>query len=343
MPRQPGGRACGWFVVVALGMALVPRSVLAELRWRGQDLAAAGIHKGAGLPLFSPWIDGAHSSFASQELSKDTPPWTLFAGSYNQFYYSDSLKDENGRSVPGRFHLASYLLVERLILLTPLRTAKVQHFFEAVPTFIASGFSVGAFSAKTAGLGDFALGTGLNFPEIYDDGALKIEGLLDFDVFLPTAHYQAGGLRNLSANTYSWLSSNDLIFHFRNVGNGIFFEPSLYFSGQTANDDFKNPLTAERTRYRAAPSLQALFKLIYHLNHERTVNAGMEGFFDFQLAADRMGGSRIHDSAERAKMLGPIATAFLGGFLMDLSVLREFDVRNRPEGTRVTLIVYRVF
>jgi len=67
------------------------------------------------------------------------------------------------------------------------------------------------------------------------DGALKVEALVDFDVFLPTAHYQPGGLRNLGFDTYSYLSSNDLIFHLRSIGNGIFFEPSLYFSGSTEN------------------------------------------------------------------------------------------------------------
>jgi hypothetical protein len=313
------------------------------LTWRDNDLAAEGIHKGSGLPLFATYIDGLHSSFATQELSKATPPWTLFAGSYNQFYYADTLRDDRGKNVPGRFHLSTYLLIERLILLTPLRTERIQHFFEAVPTFVATGFSVGPVSAKTAGLGDFALGTGLNFPEVYDNGALKIEALIDFDMFMPTGHYQPGGLRNLSFNTFSYLSSNDLIFHIRSVGNGIFFEPSLYFSGSTENDNFKNPLTAEKTRYALAPSIQALFKLLYHLNPERTLNAGVEGFFDFQYQDDRMGGSRIHDSAERSHMMGPIVTGLLAGFLIDVSLLREFEARNRPEGTRVSAIVYRVF
>ena len=342
--RSGSGARRAAVTLTMLAVLLVgSREAFAELSWRGVDLGAQGIHKGAGLPLFAPYIDGAHSSFATQELDKGTPPWTLFAGSYNQFYYSDSLKDERGQNVPGRFHLSTYLLVERLILLTPLRTARVQHFIEVIPTFVATGFAVGSVSAKTEGPGDLGLGTGLNFPEIYDDGRLKVEGLLDFDVFLPTGHYQLGGVRNLGGNTYSYLSSNDLIFHFRGIGNGVFFEPSLYFSGQTENRRFKNPLTAERSHYQAGPSVQQLFKLVYHLNPERTQNLGIEGFFDFQYRDDRMGGSRIRGSTERSKMLGPIGTAVVRGFLIDFSLLREFDVRNRPEGTRVTLIVYRVF
>ncbi len=329
--------------LAALLVCLTPPSAGATLVWRGNDLGAQGIHKGSGLPLFATYIDGLHSSFATQELSKDTPPWTLFAGTYQQFYYADTLRDDRGNNVPGRFHLSTYLLVERLILLTPLRTERIQHFVEAVPTFVATGFSVGSVSRKTAGFGDLGFGTGLNFPEIYDDGALKIEGLLDFDVFLPTAHYQPGGLRNLGFDTFSYLSSNDLIFHVRSVGNGIFFEPSLYFSGSTENDRFHNPLTGERSEYQLAPSIQALFKLLYHLNPARTLNAGVEGFFDFQYRDDRMDGSQIHGSAERSHMLGPIVTGLLAGFLVDVSVLREFEARNRPEGTRFSAIVYRVF
>jgi hypothetical protein len=56
-----------------------------------------------------------------------------------------------------------------------------------------------------------------------------------------------------------------------------------------------------------------------------------------------MDDSRIRNSAERGCMLGPIATAVLRGFLIDLSVLREFDALNRPQGTRFTAIVCRVF
>jgi hypothetical protein len=313
------------------------------LEWRGTDLAAQGIHKGAGLPLFATYIDGLHSSFGAQDQSKDTPPWTFYAGSYNQYYYADTLRDENRNNVPGRYRLSQYLFVERLILLTPLRTEKVQHFLEAVPTFVAFDYSIGSAARSTAAFGDFALGTGFNFPEIYDDGALKIEGLVDLDVFLPTGHYQPGGLENTSFDTYSYLWSNDLIFHLRSIGNGVFFEPSLYFAGSSKNDDFKNPLTSEITSYSLGPAMQALFKLLYHLNPEKTLNAGIEGFFDFQYRDDRMGGSRIHDSAEQGRMLGGIVSGLFAGFLIDGSVLREFDAKNRPEGVRFSLIVYRVF
>ena len=321
----------------------IPVEAAADLVWRGTNLSAQGIRKGAGLPLFALYMDGVHSSFATQELSKDTPPWTLFLGTYNQFYYADSLRDDTGKNVPGRFHLSTYLLVERIILLTPLRTERVQHYFEAVPTFVATDFAVGPVSASTAGLGDVALGTGLLFPEIYDNGVLKIEGLMGLDVFLPTGHYQPGGLRNLSFDTYAYLSSNDLVVHLRSIGYGIFFEPSLYFSGTTKNDRFQNPVSGELSRYQLGSSIQQLFKLLAHLNPSHTLNAGVEGFFDFQYRDDRMDGSRIRNSAEQSRMLGPIVTGTLGGFLLDASVLREFDARNRPQGTRFTAIVYRVF
>ncbi len=315
----------------------------AALLWRGQDLSAQGIHKGAGLPLFAAYIDGAHSSFATQELDKRTPPWTLFVGTYNQYYYADSLRDDQGHDVPGRFHLNTFLLVERLILLTPLRTEHVQHFFEAVPVFVATEFAVGGVDASTAGPSDLAFGTGLNFPEVYESEALKVEALVDIDLFFPTGHYQPGGVRNLSFNTCSYLFSNDLLFHFRNIGNGLFFEPSLYFAGSTSNPDFRSPLTGDRSSYQLGQTVQVLFKLIANLNQARTRNLGIEGFFDFQYLDDRMDGSRIHNSAERALMFGPIATAVIAGFLVDASVLREFEAVNRPQGTRFTVIFYRVF
>jgi hypothetical protein len=231
----------------------------------------------------------------------------------------------------------------RVILLTPLRTERVHHFVEVVPTFVATDFAVGEVSARTAGFGDLAFGTGLAFPEIYHSEALKIEALVDFDLFLPTAHYQPGGLRNLSVGTYSYLSSNDLILHLRSIGNGIFFEPSVYLSGTMSTARIRNPLTAAASDYQLGPSLQALFKLAYHLNRAHTINAGVEGFFDFQYRDDRMDGSIVEDSAERSYMLGPLLTAVFARFLVDLSVLRELNVRNRPEGTRLTAIVYRVF
>jgi hypothetical protein len=321
------------------------RASFAELTWRGVDLAAEGIHKGAGLPLFTLYMDGTHSTFATQEMTKDTPPWTVFFGVYNQYYYADRLLDEEGRNVPGRFHLSTYLLVERIILLTPLRTegGRIQHFFESVPVFVATDFAVGSVSAATAGFGDLGLGTGFLFPEIYQSDALKIEGMFDLDVFLPTGHYHPGGVRNLSFDTYSYLVSQDVTFHLRRFGNGFFLMLSVLSSGFTENDRFVNPLTGERSRYQLGPSIQHIFKLLYHLNRDHTLNFGALGFFDFQYRDDRMDGSRIHDSAERSHMLGPVLSGVAGGFLIDLSLLREFEARNRPEGTRVTIIVYRVF
>ena len=57
-----------------------------------------------------------------------------------------------------------------------------------------------------------------------------------------------------------------------------------------------------------------------------------------------MGGSRIEGSKERSHMLGPIVTAVLGPrSFLDFSVMREFEQRNRPQGTRVSLIFYLVF
>lgn len=332
--------------IVALALLLCSATAsFAELTWRGVDLGAKGIHKGAGLPLFSLYLDGAHSTFATQEVSKDAPPWTVYFGVYNQYYYADSLRDERGRDVPGRFHLSTYLLVERIILLTPLRTdgGRIQHFLEAVPIFVATDFAVGPVSAATEGFADLGLGTGFMFPEIYQCDALKVEGMFDLDIFLPTGHYHAGGVRNLSFDTYSYLLSQDLTFHLRRVGNGFFLALSVLFSGFTENDRFINPLNGERSRYQFGPSVQHIFKLLYHLNADHTLNFGAEGFFDFQRRDDRMDGSRIRNSAERSHMLGPVLSGVAGGFLMDLSVLREFDALNRPEGTRITAIVYRAF
>ena len=170
---------------------------------------------------------------------------------------------------------------------------------------------------------------------------MKIEGIVDFDLFLPTAHYQPGGLRNLSVGTYSYLSSNDLILHLRSIGNGIFSNLRSTSRGRWARLGFRNPLTAAASDYQLGPSVQALFKLAYHLDRARTINAGIEGFFDFQYRDDRMDGSIIQNSAERSHMVVAV-TAVFAGFPAYLSVLREFDVRNRPEGTRFTAIVYRV-
>src|SRR2546423_15164207 len=90
----------GWFTAVA-AVLLVFVSVTADanLFWRGNDLSAKGIHKGSGLPLFATYIHGLHSSFATQELSKDTPPWALFPGPYQQFYYPQPFPDDQGDNV----------------------------------------------------------------------------------------------------------------------------------------------------------------------------------------------------------------------------------------------------
>jgi len=312
----------------------------AALEWRGQDLSEMGIRKGSGLPIFFLYIDGMHSSFAAQGVSQ-TPPWTVLWGFYNQFYYSDSLRDDEGREVDTRFHSSTYSLVQRMVLTTPLRTEHAQLYVEAIPIFVSTDFRVGSAAASTTGLGDFGVGAGLLLPDVYKTDWLEVDGLVGLDVFLPTGHYRAGGLHNLSSNYYSYLAQIDLIFQLRKIGNGVYFSPAFYFAGASENDDFLNPATGERGCYQQGPDYQQIFKLLYHV--DKVWSAGFEGFFDLQVRDDRMDGSRVKNSSERSLMLGPIVTGAFGRVLLDASVLREFDVANRPQGTRFTAIVYLVF
>jgi hypothetical protein len=313
----------------------------ADLRWRGENLSERGIHKGAGLPLFHLNIDGAHGSFAGLGISAGAPPGTIYWGFYQQYYGAGTLRDDRGDEVDLRFQLDSYALVQRIFVLTPLQTTFVQHYVEAIPIVLASDFTIGGIAESTAGFGDLGLGTGLLFPDTYRSKWLEAEAMAGVDVFLPTGHYRPGGLHNLSFDTYSYLLWSDLIFHLPRFGNGLYVSPAFYLAGSTDNDDFQNPVTGSHSTYRFAPAYQQLLTVLYHVSSRWSV--GFEGFFDFQLADDRLDGSRIHGSVERGRMLGPLVTAAFGRLLVDVSVLREFEARNRPEGTRVTAILYVVF
>jgi hypothetical protein len=338
--RSVGARLAA-LVALLLAFAAPAR---ADLIWRGQNLSEQGIHKGFGLPTFFLFLDGLHSSFAAQGLSAETPVGTIFAGSYNQVAHLDELRDDRGREIDVDYRVTSWTLVERLILFTPLRFGGVTLYLEAIPIFVLSDYSIGGAKETVAGLGDFGLGAGLAIADYRIGDDVEIEGIFALDVFLPTGHYHAGGATNLSFDVYSYLLQSDLILHFPKIGHGVYFSPALYFSGASESDDFVNPLDGERTDYQLGPSIQAIFKLVFHLDRERRFGAGAAGFFDLQYEDDRMGGSRIENSKERSHMLGPIVTAVLGPrSFLDFSVMREFEQRNRPQGTRVSLIFYLVF
>jgi hypothetical protein len=334
--------------LAALGALLVavsaPSAARADLVWRGQNLSEQRIHKGLGLPTFFLFLDGLHSSFAAQGLSAETPVGTLFAGSYTQFTQLDDLRDDDGDEVDVDYRVTSWTLVERLILFTPLRFGGVTLYLEAIPVFVVSDYSIGGAEETIVGLGDVGIGGGLAIADYRIGDDVEIDGIFALDVFLPTGHYHAGGAKNLSFDVYSYLQQNDLILRFPKIGHGVYFSPALYFSGASESDDFVNPLGGERTDYQFGPSIQAIFKLVFHLDCDRRFGAGAAGFFDVQYRDDRMGGSRIENSKERSNMLGPLVTAVLGPrAFLDLSVMREFEQRNRPQGTRASLIFYLVF
>ena len=136
------------FVTLAAALIVwLPATASAELSWRGTDLAAKGIHKGAGLPLFALYIDGAHSSFATQELSNKHAALDAVHRLVQSILLYRFARDERGNEVPGRFHIGTIFAVMRVILPTPLRTERVQHFVEVVPTFLVTDFGVGESGA----------------------------------------------------------------------------------------------------------------------------------------------------------------------------------------------------
>jgi hypothetical protein len=70
---------------------------------------------------------------------------------------------------------------------------------------------------------------------------------------------------------------------------------------------------------------------------------GVGGFSDYQLLEDKMEGERVRNSREIAIGGGPLFIGSFKKYFFDIGIFFDGIVKNRPNGWKITFIIYRIF
>ena len=242
------------------------------------------------------------------------------AGWYGVFYYNHyhASQFNNGAgesSVPG-FGLTADVVVPRLLYMSDsqLWGGRLGGFvLTALPTL---SLDAGGQHASRSGLGDSVVGPLLAWG---DEGPLH--SVLALDISLPTGSYDQHSMLNLGNNYYSlrpvlalsWLPSSG-------------WEASAKI---TYTFNSKN----RATDYQSGQLFHFDYALSYAVSPDWRL--GVNGYFVKQTTDDTQYGHAVNGDGFRGQAfaIGPAARVQLGKAGLEVRLLKEFAVRNRPEGS----------
>jgi hypothetical protein len=173
-----------------------------------------------------------------------------------------------------------------------------------------------ALSGRKRGLSDFDLTGFVDWQS--DEGRVAV----GVSAVLPTGDYKATRAVNTGAGNF-W-SVRPILLASRVWENGIELGLRAAYTVNSRNSD---------TDVRSGQYLHADWAALYRMNDAWRV--GLQGYVLQQTTSDQGPLVASNGNKARSLSLGPVVSYLTedGQFVFDLKVLKEFSVRNRPEGT----------
>ncbi|WKB50596.1 SphA family protein [Eleftheria terrae] len=275
----------------------------------------------------------------AQELTTPQFPG-LYGQVWLQHYSADKLRDDDGDRyslTAGGQPVKVKSDIEATVLVPRLTYMSEQRFFEgrwgtsvSLPivhqrtrvslsgNLPAASLEAGgrSQSGSESGLGDTEISTFLDWQT--DDYRI----VTSFGAVAPTGDYDKKRAVNPGAGNY-WTFRPILVASYV-WENGFEVGSRTTYSFNTRNRD---------TKVRSGQYLHSDLSALYRVND--TTRVGLQGFVLKQTTDDHGGDQATHFNDVQALGLGPVVgyTSESGRWAADAKVLREFAVRDRPEGT----------
>jgi hypothetical protein len=257
-----------------------------------------------------------------------SPGW--FLQEFPNYYEAGELKDSQGNTVPGSNSLTSFSTTTHVAYISQLRFLGGWLAVEALQPWVDLDVRLAnGVSSKVRGLADLTLGAGLQWAPTEIGGGVFVHRFV-LDVGVPTGQYSDTQPVNVGNNfivvdpyyafTYE-VGKIEVSARLHYLWNSVNHEP---FAGLGAN---------------TAQAGQA-----YHMNYSASyevishVRVGFNGYWLQQTTDDKINDSNLPHSLERTVGLGAGIQIFSGrDAWIHLNGYKEIDVRNRAQGSSVTL------
>lgn len=242
------------------------------------------------------------------------PPgfYTLF---YAEHYTADTLKDNNGNTVPINFKVTADALIPRFVWVTGNTFLGGQVAHAILIPLVRLNVNVNGTGQTKTGIGDLditAVALGYHHSN-------KLHSVLGLDIFVPTGDYDKNALANIGRN-YWTIQPVYAVSYIDPAGWNM--DAKLMFDFNLKNKD---------TNYTSGKELHFDYSVGYGFANNWV--AGVGGYAYKQITTDQQNGINVPNNKGQAFAIGPSIKYDNGkGFFITAKYQQEMDVRNRPEG-----------
>ncbi len=234
-----------------------------------------------------------------------------YMNSYHASRFNDGRKQD---SVPG-FELDANVFAGRLLYMSDLRMFGGRLGGFAILPMAHLELNEAESGARRTSFGDVTVGPVLG----WDIG--NFHPSVAADLVLPTGSYRADRALNTGGNVYSFRP----IFAFTYLQPGaieVSSKITYTFNGRNSNTDYRSG---------------QLFHMDYSVSYPVTdkLRLGANGYLLKQTTDDRQRGEAVNGDGFRGQVfaIGPMAHYQMGSIGLDLKLVKEFEAKNRAEGT----------
>jgi hypothetical protein len=307
------------------------------------------------LPLFAFAGGTGHEPNGVEDyLIGVTPPPSVAAKVYLQWYTANKLKDNRGNTLSlardgvALDKLNVYVESLRFFWITPFKfsVGGFDGFFNAHTVFpfvkpnlhldvLTPGGPIDVDSSHS-GLGDWTIGPGVAWH--HKSGLLH--GITAVDFVAPTGLYDRRN-PNVSPGQNDWTIAPVLIFtYFLPFYPNVDISMKFCYSFNTKNNDWLENGT--KTYRKPGQELQIDYSVghaIWGGKPGLTLRGGVAGYMYFQTTDDKTGFGTVEDEKGRVFAIGPTLMFDYKNWIFSGHVYWEMGARNRPEGVQSQLTI----
>ncbi|MGD9947689.1 MAG: transporter [Desulfobulbus sp.] len=266
---------------------------------------------------------GSHYNYGVEGvLGATAPPPGWHYRMYNLWYNPDTLKDNNGNTVPGNFELDVFASVQRIIHVTNTKILGADYLYDVVVPLLDQDFTFGAFSDSH----DFSIGDIEIEPFVLAWHQPRWDGVFGLAVILPTGHYEM--TEPASPGLGYWSGRMTL-------GATYYFDEQKTWSASVITRTLING-EQEDTNITPGSELVAEYGVgkEFHMNNWM-IRPGITGASYWQISDDS-DECATADQRKQAHAIGAELNLFYLPMLfqVNLRYLQEYGVENGPEDSR---------